>query len=196
MHMNISGAAGDKCASQSAFDIANGYFEGALRCASPVADPYLPGGIVCPMPPTISCIAFAAEMYMKSLVLGDGQTVLKSHRFDKLFSLLPLADQQSVRRRFRIYTGLQSLAIPEQIKQFANAFVDWRYAHEGTSNVRLDYLFDFSRSLFETVRANHPEWVISQYMTERITAPVDSPVLQVTSLGGGAMVRVTKKAGG
>lgn len=177
---------------QGAFDTANSFFEGALRCATPVENPSERGKITCPASPTIACIAFAAELYLKSLVIAATGKSKDVHRLDKLYNSLSANLQKQIRKACCQETALKTLEFRDKLNSISNSFVEWRYSYEGTGNIEPYILFGLSRALYKICRAEFPEWEVDEYLDSRITGPVDSHVLAIVNAGGGRMVRVVE----
>jgi hypothetical protein len=143
------------------------------------------------MSPTIVSIAFASELYFKSIILSSTEEEREVHRLDRLFNDLSKENQKRIRRRYAELSGEGKLKLQSHLVGFSNAFVDWRYVDDGARDVRLDRLFHLARALYDLIREDHPDWAVSQFLNERITAPIDISVINVTSLGGGRFFRTT-----
>lgn len=189
IEVEVTGRAGPKKQCHVAFDSANAFYECALRCAEPVIDPFNPAGKVAPGSPTIANIAFASELYMKALIIAQGQKVPKTHRLDKLFNSLPNSHQQKVRKRYAQIARVGSMTLRQHLVELSNAFENWRYIFERTGHVRLDRLFALATALYDVARNEKPEWTVTAYLDSRIKAGPKEGILSTTNLGGGLMVQ-------
>lgn len=192
IEIDISGPKGTKSEAQAAFDLATAFFEGALRSATPVKDPFQPGAVVCPMPPAIVSAAFAIELFLKSAALAASGSSPKSHRIDKLFNSIPADLQKKIRKRYCELSGTQTIKVRDHLVQISNAFVDWRYTFENAMQISLSRLFYFGRAAYEVIRETHPGWTVNPYLDSRIRSEPD-PVLHVANLGGGSSIRTVSR---
>ncbi len=79
------------------------------------------------------CLAFACELYLKSLLeFADQKTA--GHNLMELFKSLPDADAYEVAR----LSGLDSDAFADRLQATSYAFVQWRYLHEAEGKHVLD----------------------------------------------------------
>lgn len=172
---------------QSIFNQACTFHEGALRCAVDVKGEN--GVINTATVPTITCCAFAVELYMKSLL---GPESIKTHKLDELFKYLP----QHVRNSIYVYykqliTGRTFKDLEEDIKQLASAFVDWRYIYEqGKIAIALHRLIALAYSLHMAIRQLKPEWDVHPYLNAKLATKPDLSLVRIISFGGSVMIRM------
>jgi hypothetical protein len=87
-----------------------------------------PGVEQCLTSPAVVNLCLAAELFMKSLIIGTGQTAPKTHELDKLFASLPDADRSAVEA---VYTAsIPSAPLADLLAQVSKYFVQVRYGHE------------------------------------------------------------------
>ena len=86
--------------------------------------------------PSIICGAFSVELAIKSLLYKNGIET-KGHQLLKLLQQLPTETQKE------IYEGLEKewVDFEAQLANCDKAFVDWRYAHETTSDLNINSNF-------------------------------------------------------
>lgn len=193
IEFTVKGKPGPHELPQLAFMSGKSFHEAAIRCSEPVKDPYRPDQTVTPALPSVVCIAFAAELYLKSMIVERTGKMPESHRLDRLYNSLTTEQQKRVRRHYAQYAEVGKLKLKEHIGELANAFVDWRYAFEGSKNVRIDYLFALARASFTAITEDHPDWETSQYQTERITEGPVEKIAFLANLGGGHMTQARVK---
>jgi hypothetical protein len=178
-------------AHQQAFLIGVDFHEAAIRAGTEVRDPSgVPVVALCPM---IVCYAFAAALYIKSMLAGTR----RNHRLNVLFGNLPADVQADIAKRYRTRTGRGRSLLDEDLRSLATAFVEWRYVFEGEGQqLHLNLLIAFTRAALEVIRARHPEWPMRHYHAERLRADEESPSMTVANLGGGIFVHLIDGTGG
>jgi hypothetical protein len=181
---------------QQAFLIGIDFHEAAIRSGVTVQDPNgAPVTALCPM---IVAYAFAAELYLKSMMgLGRGKGPAKAHKLKVLFGRLCPDLQASVAQRYEARTGRGRPALESDLTAFSNAFTDWRYVFEGEGQqVRVNILIAFVKALYEEARARQPAWSVRDDQNRRLLADAEAPTMTVMNLGGGTFLRVVDGTGG
>ena len=120
------------------------------------------------MGPSIVCLAFALELYLKEIYCALGKKIPISHDILKLFEGLPEKIRQeifahdlisqnpfytrgdiwSIERFNKDFTPYDGFV--DQIKAIGNSFKEWRYAHEHRA---LRYETGFSEALIVAVKS-------------------------------------------
>jgi hypothetical protein len=190
---NIELLRGEQPQEQGMYNTAISFHEAALRCAEPVANEE--GGTTAPTSPMIACYAFAAELYLKSLMVLATGGVMTGHRLNVLFNRLPTETQASVAERFRSLINATEADLREALSDLGAAFVDWRYIYESDPGRHIDVraLVHFVQSLFAEIRDRKPDWPVAKHLRARLVAPPAQDILFVVSGGGGVMVRALIK---
>jgi hypothetical protein len=168
---------------QQAFLIGVNFHEAALRVGLEEHDPAgAPIAALCPM---IVCYAFAAELYLKSLI----PTVIRNHRLNVLYKNLDTQTRSDVADSYKSRTGRDHHVLEEDLRRMAAAFADWRYIFEGEGQqLRVNLLIAFTKAIYETVKLHRPDWKVSPFQDERLLA--DNPSMTVANLGGGTFLHV------
>jgi len=99
--------------------------------------------------PSIVNMAFACELYLKSLVL-DGSSAMKEHDWVKFYNLLTPSQQMKIHH----FMGNDDLL--ENIREGGRVFVDWRYIfeHDRPKSVDIIFLENFAIVLHELAQEN------------------------------------------
>jgi hypothetical protein len=187
---NVTLPRGDQPQEQGMYNTAISFHEAAIRCAAPVE--IEEGGTTSPTSPMIACYAFAAELYLKSLVVLDTGGVIPGHRLNVLFNRLRAETQKSIAERYRNLLNATETDLREALSDLGAAFVDWRYIYESDPGRHIDVraLVHFVQSLFAEIRARRPGWPVTEHLQARLIEPPAQDILFVVSGGGGVMVRV------
>jgi hypothetical protein len=174
---------------QQAFLMGLSFHEAALRAGKQVSDPDgAPVTACCPM---VVCYAFAAELYLKSLV----QTPITNHRLNVLNDRLSSEIQAAVGARYEARTGRNSVSLRQDLRTFANAFREWRYIFEGEGQqIRLNLLIAFTQAVYEIVRLYRSEWQVSSDRDARLRAS-ELEHVTLANLGGGTFIHVMDGTG-
>ena len=94
----------------------------------------------------LTCIAFAAEIAIKALVVhsagGSLSVCPRGHRLDKLFGNVPCNLQQAIAATLN--RPLQE--VHENLRKNANAFEQWRYSYENGAWGDEQFLRDFVKA--------------------------------------------------
>lgn len=94
--------------------------------------------------PGVVCAAFAIELGIKAIALGEG-TQPRGHGLDELFGILSVPEQNAIKDSI----GLPDPDFQKELKVAAGAFVEWRYIYEATETVsaNLQFLQKFSSAV-------------------------------------------------
>jgi hypothetical protein len=174
-----------KSLAQQKFDTANGFFLAARRCA--VHEDAGEGQTNSPTSPMICCLAFACELYLKSML----DKPMKGHSLLRLFDKLSLEDKESVSEKFDILTGRNSDELKSDIQDFSDAFIEWRYIFEqGSSRLWVSRLWMFASALYQHVREMNADWVVDDFTDRNLIAPIPQQAAVTVALGGGLMIQL------
>lgn len=101
--------------------------------------------------PDVMCLAFAIELYLKSLILKLSAIPATGHSLVKLYEHLPASAQSSIfSRTAQTFGGLLTEAtFAENLASIDKAFVEWRYMFE---KGRADFKPSFAHGLALAVR--------------------------------------------
>ena len=139
----------------------------------------------------VVCCAFAAELYLKSLV----KTPINNHRLNILYGRLSSQLRNDLAARYEARTGRNSSALEKDLRTFANAFREWRYIFEGEGQqIHLNLLIAFTQAVYETVRLYRSSWEISADRDARLRAN-EMKHVTLANLGGGTFIHVTDGTG-
>lgn len=171
------------------FDVGVSFHEAAKRCAEPRKGPN--GEVFTPTSPMITCLAFASELYMKSLL--DGSKA-RGHDLSKLFDRLEPTDREGIAQQYQNLTGRAKPALRQDIDDLAHAFVDWRYIFEkGTSKISVRRLAMLALAIYRHIRIARAEWVVRPHLHESIERELPIDILSQISMGSGIMMRAVAK---
>lgn len=121
--------------------------------------------------PHITLKAFAAEAYLKCLLMLEGKTAPQTHHLLSLFHKLEPESQKTIKRwwdkeskpslkKLKKQGPTPGLKVPltlrEALDQSATAFVDWRYAGEG-SEIAFT-IMAFPLFVRRRILENEPSW--------------------------------------
>ena len=174
---------------QRAFDLAISFHVGALRC---FADEHLGGGSVesC-APPGVVNLAFSAELYLKSKLSLEGKNGC-GHDIGKLYERLSTASRRELETRYVTLTGRSISQARADIKDCAEAFVEWRYLFENTGAPKVlivHRLAAFARVLFEEACSNSPTWSVEKHLSDKITSDSSLSTTSLASFSTGKSFR-------
>ena len=126
------------------FDIADAFLLAALRCDEPRV---LDIGVVQRlMVPVIVNASFACELFLKSILIGNGLPPHK-HELNILFDRLP-KDTQDI-----IVNSVPEYDFGEEVEKISCAFTEWRYIYEiEFHSINIDFLFKLAYALRNTAR--------------------------------------------
>jgi len=182
---------GPAAVDQQAFLIGVDFHESAIRSGTETRDPA--GAPILALCPMIVCYAFAAELYIKSMLTSRRP----NHRLNVLFGHLPSDVQTEIAERYRTRTGRARVILENDLRALATAFVDWRYVFEGEGQqVHVNLLIAFTKAAFETIRERRPDWAVNPYLDERLRADETTPSMTIANLGGGTFVHLIDGTGG
>ena len=143
------------------------------RASAQVLSKFIANGMPHYMFPMVTCSAFSLELYLKCLILIEGNESEKSHDLERLFSSLAGESQIAIR------TNYQKCAIHETAKLFAargmpphpstdfdfvlhasaSAFENFRYAYEGIRKNPAGWMADPIRDCVrERILESYRDW--------------------------------------
>lgn len=135
----------------------------------------------------ICCFAFAAELYLKSLLHGANP---RGHNLSTLFERLSSVDRQGISDRYTALTGRKLTQLRRDIDGMADAFVDWRYVYEKSSaKIPVHRLATIARCLYQYIRNSRSQWDVKAHSHALIDVPLDEHVASTIYMGNGIMVR-------
>jgi hypothetical protein len=132
------------------------FYEASMRCNAPAKTsiPPFKEGVELGAP-TVVCVAFAIEQFLKLLLLLETGAYPAKHCLDTLFELLSADVQGRIERNFSNVNGALSY-----LKDARNAFIDWRYPHEKEIlESSPEGLMALALALRETAREIQPDLV-------------------------------------
>jgi HEPN domain-containing protein len=137
-------------------DSANGFFLASQRAFEPRP---LPGGAKQILAiPGITCLAFAGELYLKSILTIEGSRA-SSHELTELFERLSHSTQEDIRARLT----LSEESMEAKLVGASDAFTTWRYVYEARApEINLAFLrgfVDALRAISERLLALAPKGV-------------------------------------
>lgn len=167
------------------------FHESGIRSSMTVLDP---DGIrisaYCPM---VVCYAFAAELYLKSLISGSK----RGHDLKNLYKDIPAPLRGEIASLYRGRTGRSPAKLLSDLETMAGAFAEWRYVFEGDGQqLRFNLLNAFVRSVFKTIRLHRSDWEVSRDREVRLLSDADEPIMTLKNFGGGTFVVAVDGTGG
>jgi hypothetical protein len=100
--------------------------------------------------PAVTCIAFAAEIAIKTLIVqaaaGNIAACPRDHDLFRLFARLPATT------RAAIASALPAISVEEKLRVNAGAFERWRYSYESEAHADEVFLREFVRATLAQVR--------------------------------------------
>jgi len=91
--------------------------------------------------------AFAAEMAMKAILSKEAINYKKIHKLDELFYELPNQIQLDIADRIKTQFNFIHDEFEQQLCKVGSAFVDWRYFHEKSNSIKVDFFIAFSEMI-------------------------------------------------
>ncbi|GAA5159853.1 hypothetical protein GCM10023321_41550 [Pseudonocardia eucalypti] len=108
------------------YHLAQGFYLAGRRCLLSIAvGPRVNQSLV---GPAVVNLCLSAELFMKSLLLGEGGAPPKTHKLDALYSLLTEEDRQAVNQYYT--ESLSTPVLSELLPVVSEYFVKVRYGHE------------------------------------------------------------------
>lgn len=151
-----------------AFRNAMAFHEAAIRCSDPPSDESQKHYFML-LDPQIVCTAFAAELYLKCLLLHRGNAEKNEHRLYELFSKkLDHRERDAIAAHYERRRGAPKSRMLLELGRFSKAFVEWRYSHEQPLHLDVASLSAFAVSAYLAVRDLIPEWPVQEVPHERI----------------------------
>ena len=143
----------------NAYSLASQFHSGALNCLT-IRE--VPGqdAIEVDMAPGIVCLAFAAELYLKTLHLARTGKAPKGHKLHVLFGNLPADLSARIGSRYSARSGRSASEFSADVQGFGNAFAEWRYVYETDAPIHLELgrLMLFVATLFEAIHIERRRW--------------------------------------
>ena len=139
---------------QRLLDNALAFYEAGRRCGTPAkaSIPPFKEGVELGAP-TVACLAFSIELFLKLLLLLETGTYDREHELDEIFEKLPSGVKEQIERNCRS-------DVQYYLKQAQKAFVQWRYQHEYEFLIASpENLAEISVALRATVKERHPNLV-------------------------------------
>lgn len=175
--------------SQEIFNMANGFYEAALRCMK--SEPNSDGSETSAMIPAIVNFAFACELYIKSRLMHIGIDT-HGHELEKLFNKVDDDFKDFLSLEYREALEVDQASFEDDIKTFSNAFVSWRYVYEGKSesSIILPKLIILVCALYRVQKRLNPGWEIQSNMDLRLYNPDTDVVFFIINKKGSFRARV------
>jgi HEPN domain-containing protein len=132
------------------------FYEASRRCSAPTkaSIPPFKEGVELGAP-TVVCVAFSIEQFLKLLLLLEKGEYPDEHALDKLFDLLSTDVKTRIDGNFNDWRGAR-----HYLEEARNAFVEWRYPHEKEFLSASDEeLTEIAIALHKTVRELRPDLV-------------------------------------
>lgn len=143
-----------------------------MRCSQPIQN--TDGSASTPSSPMICCFAFAAELYLKSLLHGGN---VRGHDLSKLFERLNSGDRRGIATQYEALTERKLPQLRQDIESMAEAFVNWRYIYEKSSaKIPVHRLATLARSIYRHVHSARPHWNVQTFTHARIDLALTSEV--------------------
>ncbi|MNU41484.1 hypothetical protein D3C71_302190 [compost metagenome] len=116
-------------------------------------------------------LAFAAELYLKTLLVIAHGKAPAVHRLNVLFAKLPESVRALVKARYEQRRKGAGSVLEYDLVAYSNAFVEFRYVYEG-GNKPMDIvgLGQFAAALYETTRRQNPDLQLYEYTHIRVTS--------------------------
>jgi hypothetical protein len=116
-------------------------------------------------------LAFASELYLKTLLLVAHGKAPQGHRLNVLFAKLPGPTQALVKARYEQRRKGTGAILENDLVTYSNAFVEFRYVYEG-GNKAMDEvgLGQVAASLYEASRRLYPDLQLYEYTHARVTS--------------------------
>ena len=135
---------------------ATAFHEGALRCLAPRV--MANGFAQIAAAPGVTCLAFAAELYLKVLHTLSGPTP-HGHRLQDLFEPLSQTLRKSIEGRYERLTDPIAVNFSKDLEGISNTFVLWRYVFESDeTHLYVEHLQYFAKAVFEELVQLKPLW--------------------------------------
>lgn len=159
---------------ERAFHSAIMFHEGSIRCGTFAKDSDGSDRSYTVAEPQVVCMAFAAELYLKTLMLRRGLSAGR-HNLNNLFNELTPEERQSLVARYIAARNCTEERMFRELAEVSHAFVQWRYSHEHKSakGLLLDFgqLKTLAHSTYALIREIEPSWNVEPYFHDRVTAP-------------------------
>ena len=176
---------------QQSFLLGMMFHENGIRGGTTAYDPDgRPISALCPM---VVCYAFAAELYLKSLISKP----IRGHELNTLYKAVPGPLRSAIASIYLKRTGRNQAALRADLDAMSNAFAEWRYVFESDGQqLQFNLLNAFTRSVFEVAHSNRPAWHVSKDREDHLLADSDNPIMTIKNLGGGTFIHIVDGTGG
>ena len=116
-------------------------------------------------------LAFASELYLKTLLVIAHGKAPQGHRLNVLFAKLPEPVRALVKARYEQRRDGTGSILEQDLVAYSNAFVEFRYVYEGASKpMDVVGLGQVAASLYEASRRLNPDLQLYEYTHARITS--------------------------
>lgn len=133
------------------FGIASSFHEAANRCLPSIGAPALAP------PPTIVCLAYACEIYLRTLLFIERKPG-QGHMLDRLFHALSAEVKADVIQRYATAAPAHVEPISRALKEINHAYADWRSLDEaGRSMAAIDALWHLAITLVSVLLDKRPD---------------------------------------
>lgn len=116
-------------------------------------------------------LAFAAELYLKTLLVIAHGKAPTGHRLDVLFAKLPEPVKCLIKTRYEQRRNGTGAVLEQDLLAHSNAFVEFRYVYEGgDKTMDVVGLGQIASALYEAARRMNPDLQIFEYTHIRVTS--------------------------
>ena len=173
---------------QTIFDTGASFHLAAKRCADPNTNS--DGTKSAPISPTISCLSFACELYLKSIIPERR----KSHHLYELFKKLHQNDKDCILEKYKTISNRDSKQFIIYIDKLSRAFEDWRYIFEqNLSAISIGILINIANCLYIHITSTHHDWVVKSDIHIELMELWPEDIIVAISIGSGVTLKATLK---
>ena len=122
----------DPSLEQKMLNQASAFIEGGARCGQ-FTEGTGPGNLIMPLPASVVCYAFSAELLLKLLLQITNGNVPRKHNLMELFNALPDNCKKLIRASYEKKASKPGSSLDYDLSVLGPAFVDWRYVYEAES---------------------------------------------------------------
>lgn len=116
-------------------------------------------------------LAFASELYLKTLLVIAHGKAPQGHRLNVLFAKLPEPVRVLVKARYEQRRDGTGSILEQDLVAYSNAFVEFRYVYEGASKpMDVVGLGQVAASLYEASQRLYPDLQLYEYTHVRVTS--------------------------
>lgn len=166
------------------------FHEAAIRAATKTIDPET-RRVDTPAVAGLTMAAFAAELYLKALILQRQRTIT-GHDLHRLYSEhLEPSERAEIAKRYEELHSSSEGQLIEHLSTIKDTFAGWRYIYELEPGDQVDAgsVFNFTRACYLVAREINPRWRISRSVDRRVQSPPPFHFLMCT--GGGKVALTT-----